>query len=98
MGSRSLGGLIRRPVITEKAAYAQQYHNAHVFEVDAQATKLQIKQAVEHMFDVKVKSVRTMIMPRKTKRFGRHYGQVSKWKKAVVCLKEGQTIQVVEGQ
>jgi large subunit ribosomal protein L23 len=98
MGAKDIIHVIRRPVITEKAAVAQQNNNAHVFEVDRKATKLQIKKAVEQFYSVKVKSVHTMIMPRKSKRFGRQVGMVPRWKKAIVTLVAGQSIQIVEGQ
>lgn len=96
MGAKSINDVIRRPVITEKAALLQQYQNAHVFEVDRHATKLQIRQAVEEMFKVKVSSVKTMVMPRKWKRYGRQVGQKHPWKKALVTLAEGQTLEVIE--
>lgn len=98
MGSKNLIHVIRRPVITEKAALAQQNNNAYVFEVDLKATKLQVKQAVEKFYNVKIKSVHTMIMPRKRKRYGRQIGFAPRWKKATVTLAPGQSIQVVEGQ
>lgn len=97
MGAKSLTDIIRRPIITEKAAVAQQELNAHVFEVDRKANKLQIKQAVQQLFSVKVRSVRTMIMPSKWKRSGRTVGKVRPWKKAIVTLAAGETIQVAEG-
>lgn len=98
MGAKDLIHVIRRPVITEKAALTQQNQNAHVFEVDQKATKLQVKEAVEKFYGVKVKSVHTMVMPRKSKRYGRQIGMAPRWKKAIVTLAEGQSIQIVEGQ
>ena len=96
MGSIKLEDILRRPVITEKGALMQQYQNAHVFEVDRAANKLQIKQAVEKLFEVKVLNVRTMVMPRKWKRVGRQVGQTQPWKKAVITLAEGQTLEAIE--
>ena len=98
MGAKDIIHIIRRPVVTEKAALAQQNLNAHVFEVDKRATKLQVKQAVEAVFNVKVRSVHTMVMPHRRKRYGRQIGMVPRWKKAIVTLAPGQSIQVVEGQ
>ena len=98
MGAKDIIHVIRRPVITEKAALAQQNHNAHVFEVDPKATKLQVKQAVEKFYSVKVRSVRTMVMPRRRKRYGRQIGMAPRWKKAIVTLVPGQSLQIVEGQ
>ncbi len=96
MGAKKLETIIRRPVITEKSALMQQYQNAHVFEVERAATKLQVKEAVQKLFDVKVLNVRTMIMPRKWKRHGRQVGRTSPWKKAIVTLAEGQTLEAIE--
>ncbi len=96
MGAKKLEDIIRRPVITEKAAAGQQYGNAHVFEVDRSATKIQVKKAVQTLFNVKVKSVRTLVMPRKFKRYGRSVGQTKPWKKAVITLAEGETLEAVE--
>lgn len=98
MAAKDLIHVIRRPVITEKAAWAQQNINAHVFEVDQKATKLQVKQAIEKFYNVKVRSVHTMVMPRRRKRYGRQMGMAPRWKKAIVTLAPGQSIQVVEGQ
>jgi large subunit ribosomal protein L23 len=96
MGTKKIEDIIRRPIITEKSATAQQYQNAHIFEVDRSATKIQIKDAVQKLFDVKVQSVRTMVMPRKWKRYGKNVGRTQPWKKAVITLAEGQTIEVLE--
>lgn len=96
MTELKLEEIIRRPVITEKSALAQQYHNAHVFEVVRSASKQQIRQAVEKLFSVKVLSVRTIVMPRKWKRYGRNVGHTKLWKKAIIKLAEGQTIDVLE--
>lgn len=98
MAAKDIIRIIRRPVVTEKAALAQQHLNAHVFEVDQKATKLQVKQAVEQVFNVKVRSVHTMVMPRRRKRYGRQIGMAPRWKKAIVTLAPGQSIQVIEGQ
>ncbi len=95
MAEIKIEDVIRRPLITEKSATAQQDLNAHTFEVDRGATKAEIKKAVEQLFQVKVSSVRTMIMPRKWKRYGRNVGRTSPWKKAIITLAEGQSIEVL---
>ena len=96
MAEISLENIICRPIITEKSAQLQQGLNVHVFEVDRRANKAQIKQVIEKLFNVKVKTVRTMIMPSKLKRYGRQVGRMKAWKKAMIVLAEGQTFEVLE--
>ena len=88
--------VIVSPVITEKAT-ALSEHNKVVFKVRSDATKPQIKEAVERLFDVKVKSVNTLVTKGKVKMFRGTRGQRSDVKKAVVTLQEGQTIDVTTG-
>ena len=88
--------VIRKPVITEKATMASE-HGAVVFEVAMDANKPQIKQAVETLFGVKVKSVNTTITKGKTKRFRGQPGRRRDVKKAYVTLEEGNTIDVTTG-
>ena len=88
--------VIRAPVITEKATMASE-HNKVTFKVTKNATKPQIKEAVEKLFDVKVKSVNTLVTKGKVKLFRGTRGQRSDVKKAVVTLVEGQTIDVTTG-
>ena len=88
--------VIVSPVITEKAT-ALSEHNKVVFRVRPDATKPQIKEAVEKLFDVKVKSVNTLVTKGKVKMFRGMRGQRSDVKKAVVTLEEGQTIDVTTG-
>ena len=88
--------VILSPVITEKATMASE-HNKVVFKVRKNATKPQIKEAVEKLFDVKVKSVNTLVTKGKVKLFRGIRGQRSDVKKAVVTLEEGQTIDVTTG-
>lgn len=85
--------IIRRPRVTEKGLKAVERHRAYAFEVDPNANKVQIRQAVEALFSVKVASVRTMNMLGKYKRMGRHFGRRPMWKKAIVELKEGFAIE-----
>jgi large subunit ribosomal protein L23 len=88
--------VIVSPVITEKAT-ALSEHNKVVFRVRSDATKPQIKEAVEKLFDVKVKSVNTLVTKGKVKMFRGIRGQRSDVKKAVVTLEEGQAIDVTTG-
>jgi large subunit ribosomal protein L23 len=88
--------VIVSPVITEKAT-ALSDQNKVVFKVRPDATKPQIKEAVEKLFDVKVKSVNTLVTKGKVKMFRGTRGQRSDVKKAVVTLAEGQTIDVTTG-
>jgi large subunit ribosomal protein L23 len=89
-------GLILSPVITEKATMGSQ-HNQVTFKVPLDATKPEIKAAVEKLFKVKVKAVNTSILKGKVKRFRGRIGQRSDVKKAVISLAEGQTIDVTTG-
>ena len=88
--------VIIAPVITEKATMASE-HNKVMFKVAKHATKPQIKEAVEKLFDVKVKSVNTMVRKGKKKAFRGRMGQQSDVKKAVVTLEEGHSIDVTTG-
>lgn len=88
--------VIVSPVVTEKATSASEY-NQVVFKVRKDATKPQIKAAVEKIFGVKVKSVNTLIRMGKIKRFKGTVGQQSDVKKAVVTLVEGETIDITSG-
>lgn len=87
--------VIRRPVVTEKSTIQADDLNQYVFEVASGANKVQIKEAVEVIFEVKVKKVNTMVMPAKRGRRGRNWYLRSKqWKKAVVTLAEGDKIEL----
>jgi large subunit ribosomal protein L23 len=89
--------VIRRPLVTEKSTIAREERNAVTFAVAPAASKHQIQRAVEEMFGVKVLGVRTMRMPRKKRRVGKHEGRKAEWKKAIVQLAEGQSIEFFEG-
>jgi large subunit ribosomal protein L23 len=85
--------VIRRPVITEKTSGMAEDSRQYTFEVDVRANKMQVKEAVEVIFDVKVHRVTTMIMPPKRGRRGtRTYQRKKAWKKAVVTLAPGNSI------
>ena len=88
--------VIVAPVVTEKATMASE-HNKVVFKVQGGATKPQIKEAVEKLFDVKVKSVNTLVRKGKTKAFRGTFGTQSDIKRAVVTLEEGHRIDVTTG-
>lgn len=88
--------VIRKPIITEKATMASEA-NAVVFEVSIDANKPQIKEAVESLFNVKVKAVNTTITKGKVKRFKGQLGKRKDVKKAYVTLEEGNTIDVATG-
>ena len=91
-----LRAILRRPLITEKSAFQMNLENTYLFEVGLEANKLQIKDAVERYFGVEVSDVRTLIVRGKSKRFGRHTGKRSNWKKAYVKLAEGNTLDFFE--
>ena len=85
--------VIRRPIVlTEKANVLREKHNQVVFEVARDANKVQIKEAVQKLFNVHVMGVNTMVMRGKDRRMGRGYAKTQNWKKAVVTLKEGDSI------
>ncbi|MER2509925.1 50S ribosomal protein L23 [Amaricoccus sp.] len=88
--------LIRKPIITEKATMASE-HGAVVFEVHMDATKPRIKEAVERLFNVKVKAVNTTVTKGKVKKFKGRPGRRNDVKKAYVTLVEGNTIDVSTG-
>jgi len=93
----NLHSIIRRPIVTEKSSIGREEQNLVTFAVDPRANKHQIRQAVERLFDVSVVEVRTMVMPRKKRRMGRFLGERPRWKKAIVRLAEGQSIEFFEG-
>jgi large subunit ribosomal protein L23 len=89
--------VIRRPLVTEKSNIGREEVNTATFAVDPRANKHAIRRAVEELFDVEVLAVRTMRQPRKERRIGRHLGRRAEWKKAIVTLAEGQSIEFFEG-
>lgn len=86
--------IIQEPVITEKSTESTDDHNAYVFRVASTANKIEIKSAVEEIFDVKVKKVNTLKQQGKRKRIGRSIGWTQGYKKAVVTLFPGHKIDV----
>lgn len=89
--------VVVRPVITEKSSTLQYEENKYTFQVALDAHKPEIREAIEQLFDVRVRKVRTMNYRGKKRRVGRHEGRKSDWKKAIVELAEGDTIDVFEG-
>jgi large subunit ribosomal protein L23 len=91
--------IIRRPIVlTEKANRLREASNQVIFEVARDANKIEIKQAIEKLFKVKVLDVNTMRYRGKDRRMGRGYAKLQNWKKAVVTLKEGDQIQFFESE
>ena len=93
----NLHDIIRRPLLTEKSNIAREEENLATFAVDPRANKHEIRRAVEELFNVEVLEVRTMRQPRKKRRMGKHMGYRPEWKKAIVRLGEGQSIEFFEG-
>ncbi len=92
MNDQRLYSVLLAPHISEKTAMAAEMEDRHTFKVANTATKLEVRRAVEKLFDVKVKSVQIVNVRGKTKRFGQVEGKRSDWKKAVVRLVEGQDL------
>ncbi|MGH8149929.1 MAG: 50S ribosomal protein L23 [Steroidobacteraceae bacterium] len=92
MSREKLMAVLIAPHVTEKTSLATQNHNQYVFRVRRDANKTDVKQAVELMFEVKVRGVQVVNEPGKVRRFGKIAGRTQDWKKAYVSLAEGQTI------
>jgi large subunit ribosomal protein L23 len=88
--------IIRRPLITERATRLQEEQNRYVFKVRGDANKIEIKRAVEEIFEVKVTKVNTTAVKGKVKRLGRFQGRRANWKKAFVSVSPGQSIEFFE--
>lgn len=89
--------IIHRPIITEKTNIQKEESNQVTFEVDRQANRVEIKRAIEKIFNVHVATVRTMQVKGKVKRRGRIEGRRKNWKKAIVTLTPGERIDFFEG-
>ncbi len=87
---KNIYGVLQGPCLTEKAALLQEIDGKIVFRVHPKANKIEVKNAVETMFDVKVKNVKTVSMRGKQKRTGKTVGFTKDWKKAYVTLSEGE--------
>jgi large subunit ribosomal protein L23 len=89
--------IIKRPLITEKTSIQKELYNQLTFEVDRQANRIEIKRAVETIFNVRVAAVKTLQVTGKIKRRGRILGKRRDWKKAIVRLMPGERIDFFEG-
>jgi len=89
--------IIIKPLITEKTSIQKELHNQLTFEVDRRANRIEIKQAIESIFNVRVAAVKTMQVTGKTKQRGRITGKRRDWKKAIVKLVPGERIDFFEG-
>jgi len=89
--------IIISPLVTEKSTIQREGQNQYSFRVEKRANKIEIKEAVERLFKVKVREVRTVTVRGKVKRLGRRFGKRPDWKKAIVTVKEGDRIDFFEG-
>ena len=87
--------IIVRPLVTEKSIKAEEAHNTVVFEVKKGSNKIQIKQAIEEIFNVKVESVNVVNVKPRTKRMGKYVGKTNNLRKAYIKLKEGSKIEIL---
>lgn len=92
----SVYDVIKRPVISEKSTAMAESSNRYVFEVASDANKHEVRDAIQRLFNVKVREVRTMVQHGKLKRVGRDLTKRPNWKKAIVTLAEGQKIEFFE--
>ncbi len=91
---RDLADVVKRPIVTEKATIKMEL-DQFTFDVDPKATKPIIKQAIEQLFDVKVRSVNTHNPPRKRRRVGKFVGFKSRYKRAIVTLEDGEPLRKI---
>jgi len=94
---KDIYAVIKKPIITERSAYLKERGNKIIFQVEVNANKRDIKKAVEKVFNVHVMDVNTLNVKGKVKRFGKSFGKRPDWKKAIVTLKEGDKIKLLEG-
>jgi len=92
-----LTAVIKRPLVTEKTTILREDGRTIVFEVARDANKVEIRAAVEKLWNVDVVAVRTSVVRGKEKRMGRFVGKRSNWKKAIVTIAAGQTVEFFEG-
>ena len=95
--SRTPREIIIRPLMTEKSMRQKDEQNTVTFRVQPDANKVEIRSAIEQVFNVKVSDVRTASFEGKMKRMGKHQGRRANWKKAIVTLAAGHKIDLVEG-
>lgn len=89
---KRIDNIIIRPLLTEKASMLQEAQNTYSFEVGSTVSKIEIKQTIQELFGVQVTKVCTQVVRGKNKRFGRYYGKRSNWKKALVTVAEGESL------
>ena len=89
--------VLRRPIITEKSSFQSDNLSRYTFEVDVRANKHQVKEAVQEVFSVDVVAVNVIRVRGKQRRWGKVLGRTKDWKKAIVTLRPGQSIQFFEG-
>ena|SRR3990172_11369363 len=89
--------VVIRPLLTEKSTILKENQNQVLFQVAPDANKVEIRHAVEAIFNVKVRDVRTIVMEGKLKRMGKFQGRRPGWKKAIISLQPGHKIDLVEG-
>jgi len=94
---KNLYDVLVGPLLTEKGAAMKENENKVLFRVSRQANKIEIKKAVEEIFKVKVDFVSTINCKGKKKRMGKYEGRRADWKKAIITLKEGEKLEIVEG-
>ncbi|MBI5099904.1 MAG: 50S ribosomal protein L23 [Nitrospirae bacterium] len=94
---RNIYEVLQGPLLTEKGTLLKEKDNKVLFKVSKNANKIEIKNAVESIFKVKVDRVTTMNCKGKKKRMGKYEGKRSDWKKAIVTLKEGEKLDFIEG-
>ncbi len=87
--------IIKAPIITEKSAHQMMEENVYAFEVNYRANKIQVKEAIEEIFDVKVERVNIMNCKAKKKRVGRYEGKTNRVRKAMIKLADGNKIEVI---
>ena len=87
--------ILIHPIISEKSVKEKEY-NKYLFKVSLDSNKSEIKKAVEGKFKVKVDKVNIINVPAKTRKMGKHIGKTSQWKKAIVTMKEGQSIKELD--
>ncbi len=92
MTQKDLHGVLVRPLLTERGTHLQEGCNQYLFETSPEATKTDIRLAVEKLFKVEVEKVRTMLVHGKFRRFGKSGGVLPDWKKAIVTVAKGQKI------
>jgi large subunit ribosomal protein L23 len=87
--------ILSYPLVTEKGTSLKEKNRQYIFKVTKDANKIEIKRAVEKIYNVKVEKVNTLVMGGKLKRWRMTYGKTPDWKKAIVTLKEGESIEFV---